>query len=105
MEPNPRPQFFDQFDEPAKTELDRILDDVREQAFYAMRKYPRPKKSAASDTSRPEFFRSVLMNQRNLITIGCSTKFAQMRYAIRKHPNVRAKLIEIINEEEPNESK
>ena len=59
MEPNPRPQFFAQFDEPEKSDYDRLLDEVR----------------------------------------------AQMRYAIRKHPNIRAELSDIINEEEPNESK
>lgn len=43
MKPSERPAFFDQFDEPEKTELDRILDNVREQAHYAQRKYPRKK--------------------------------------------------------------
>ena len=90
MEPNPRPKFFDQFDEPAKTEYDRILDDVREQAFYAMRKYSKLKKSAASEVGAFSF----LSGFRPLV-----------RFAMNKHPGIKAKLIEIINEEEPNESK
>jgi len=90
MEPNPRPKFFDQFDEPAKTEYDRILDDVREQAHFAMRKYPRLKKSAASEVGAFSF----LSGFRPLV-----------RFAMNKHPGIKVKLIEIINEEEPNESK
>lgn len=105
MEPNPRPQFFDQFDEPAKTELDRILDEIREQALYAMRKYPKPKKSAASDTSRPAFFAQFDEPEKSDYDRLLDEVRAQMRYAIRKHPNIRAELSDIINEEEPNESK
>jgi len=43
MKPGERPAFFDQFDEPEKTDYDRLLDNIREQALYAMRKYPRKK--------------------------------------------------------------
>ena len=97
MEPNPRPKFFDQFDEPKKTELDRILDDVREQALYAMRKYPQPKK--------PAFFAQFDEPEKSDYDRLLDEVRAQMRYAIRKHPNIRAELSDIINEEEPNESK
>jgi hypothetical protein len=90
MEPNKRPKFFDQFDEPAKSDYDRLLDNVRAQMRYAIAKHPRLKKSAASEAG--EF--SFLSGFRPLV-----------RYAINKHPGIGAKLIDIINEEEPNESK
>ena len=105
MEPNKRPKFFDQLDEPKKTELDRILDDIREQVRYAMRKYPQPKKSAASDTSRPAFFAQFDEPEKSDYDRLLDEVRAQMLYAIRKHPNIRAELSDIIDEEEPNESK
>ncbi|MGB1153105.1 MAG: hypothetical protein ACPG4F_02950 [Paracoccaceae bacterium] len=43
MKPNERPAFFDQFDEPEKSDYDRLLDNVRAQMRYAIAKHPRKK--------------------------------------------------------------
>ena len=43
MKPNERPAFFDHFDEPEKSDYDRLLDNVRAQMRYAIAKHPRKK--------------------------------------------------------------
>jgi hypothetical protein len=82
MKPIERPKFFDQFDEPEKSDYDRLLDEIRAQMRYAIAKHPRVKVLSFLSGFR-----------------------AMVRNAINQQPQIGAELIKIINEEVQNEAK
>ena len=85
-----RPKFFDQFDEPEKSDYERLLDEIRAQMRYAIAKHPSVKKSADPEIEALSFL---------------SGFRAMVRHAINQQPQIGAELIKIINEEVQNEAK